>query len=308
VSNSSPSPTRKDITIFAHLYQERLNKEGKKPFNLFNGRPPYESEYWDYFVDAKSLALKYNFSDEKYIESQFHYFKKWFNLLPKPHHLCSEKALIRSIDYKKAFTYEEVSEEESRKQQAKLLKRFMKIWHFTKKKALWVFGGDRGLFTERFVKEETKRDDDLREYILMTFKTLCFDRFKNLTPLDRCCFLFLLIEALENFYEQFEEGKSTFIWIPQKKIYAKLRVSSTALHKSLKHLKESGLINTKQDGKRTLTRILVPDPRTREEIKKDTEEEKLRAIFNKHVEQEIKLDEREKLEEQGWRFEEHEID
>lgn len=184
----------------------------------------------------------------------------------------------------------------------------MKIWHITKKKALFVFGGDRGLFTERFVKEEVEKDNDLRDCLLMTFKTLCLNRFKNLTPLDRYCFLFLLIEALENFYEQFKEGKSTFIWIPQKKVCTKLRVGSTALQKSLKHLKESGLINTKQDGKRILTSIFVPDSRTKEEIKKDAEEERQRKRFNKYIEQEEKLDEREKLEEQGWRFEENEID
>ena len=308
MGNSTSSPTRKDITIFAHVYQEHLNKERKTPINLFHGRPPCESEDWDYFATAKSLALKYNYSDEKYIEAQFHYFKKWFNFLPKPHHLCSEKALIRSIDYNKAFSYEEVSEQESKKQQTRLLKRFMKIWHFTKKKALFVFGGDRGLFTERFVKEEVEKDDDLRDCLLMTFKALCLNRYKNLTPLDRCCFLSLLIEALENFYEEFKEGRSTFVWIPQKKVYAKLGVSSTTLQKSLKHLKGLGLIDTKQDGKRTLTSILVPDSRTREEIKKDAEEERQRERFNKHVEQEIKLDEREKLEDQGWRFAEDEID
>lgn len=307
MSNSN-TPTRKDISVFAHLYLERLNKERKTPFNLFHGRPPYESEDWDYFKEAKSLALKYNYSDEKYIEAQFYYFKKWYNLLPKPHHLCSEKALIRSIDYDRAFTCEEVSEEESREQQTRLLKRLMKIWHKTKKEALFVFGGDRGLFTERFVKDEVEKDNNLRDCILMTFKALCLNRYKNLTPLDRCCFLSLLIEALENFYEQFKERKSTFIWIPQKKIYAKLRVGPTALQKSLKHLKELGLIDTKQDGKRTLTSIFVPDPRTKEEIKKDAEEERQRERFNKYIEQEEKLDEREKLEDQGWSFEEEEID
>lgn len=306
--SNSTSPTRKDISVFAHLYQERLNKERKAPTNLFHGRPPCESEDWAYFVDAKSLALKYNYSDEKYIEAQFYYFKKWYDFLPKPHHLCSEKALIRSIDYDRAFTYEEISEEESRDEQTRLLKRLMKIWHITKKKALFVFGGDRGLFTERFVKDEVEKDDNLRDCLLMTFKTLYLNRYKNLTPLDKHCFLSLLIEALENFYGEFEEDKSTFIWIPQKKIYTKLRVGSTALQKSLKHLKELGLIDTKQDGKRTLTRIFIPDSRTREEIEKDAKEERQRERFNKHIEQEEKLDEREKLEDQGWRFEEEKID
>jgi len=308
VGNSTSPPTRKDITIFARSYQERLNKERKTPTNLFHGRPPCESEDWDYFASAKSLALKYSFSDEKYIESQFHYFKKWFNFLPKPHHLCSEKALIRSIDFNKAFTYEEVSEEESRKQQTRLLKRLMKIWHFTKKKALWVFGGDRGLFTERFVKDEVEKDNNLRDCLLMTFKTLCLNRFKNLTLLDRHCFLFLLVEALENFYDEFKEDKSTFVWIPQKETCTKLKITKPTLHKSLKHLKESGLIDTKQDGKRTLTRILVPDPRTREEMSKDKEEERLGAKFRRHWEREEKLEEKEKLIEQGWSFEEEEID
>ncbi|GAI81819.1 unnamed protein product, partial [marine sediment metagenome] len=261
-------------------------KERKKPTNLFHGRPPCESEDWAYFVDAKSLALKYDYSDDKYIEAQFYYFKKWYNFLPKPHHLSSEKALIRSIDYDRAFTYEEMSEEESREQQTRLLKRLMKIWYKTKKEALYMFGGDRGLFTERFVKDEVKKDNDLRDCMLMTFKALCLNRYKNLTPLDRCCFLSLLIEALENFYDEFKERKSTFIWIPQKKICIKLRMTSTTLQKSLKHLKELGLIDTKQDGKRTLTRIFVPDSRTEEEIKKDAEEERQRERFDKYLEQE----------------------
>ncbi|GAJ20315.1 unnamed protein product, partial [marine sediment metagenome] len=206
-----------------------------------------------------------------------------------------------------------ISEEESREQQTRLLKRLMKIWHITKKKALYVFGGDRGLFTERFVKDEVEKDNNLRDCLLMTFKALCLNRYKNLTPLDRCCFLFLLVEALENFYDEFEEDKSTFIkstfiWIPQKKIYAKLRVGSTALQKSLKHLKELGLINTKQDGKRTLTSIFVPDSRTKEEIKKDAVEEKNREKFDKYIEQEEKLEKREKLIDQGWGFEPEEID
>ncbi len=106
MSNNSAPPTREAVSKFACLYLEYLNKERKTPFNLFHGRPPCESKDWGYFVDAKSLALKYNFSDEKYIESQFHYFKKWFDFLPKPHHLCSEKALKRAIDYNKAFTGE----------------------------------------------------------------------------------------------------------------------------------------------------------------------------------------------------------
>ncbi len=184
----------------------------------------------------------------------------------------------------------------------------MKIWHITKKKALFVFGGDRGLFTERFVKDEVEKDNNLRDCLLMTFKALCLNRYKNLTPLDRCCFLSLLIEALENFYGEFEEDKSTFIWIPQKKICAKLRMTSTTLRKSLKHLKESGLIDIKQNGNRTLTRILIPDSRTREEIKKDAVEEKNREKFDKYIEQEEKLDEREKLIDQGWGFEPEEID
>lgn len=307
MSNSN-TPTRKDISVFAHIYQEHLNKERKTPTNLFHGRPPCESEDWAYFVDAKSLALKYNYSDEKYIEAQFYYFKKWYNFLPKPHHLCSEKALIRSIDYDRAFTYEEISEEESREQQTRLLKRLMKIWHITKKKALFVFGGDRGLFTERFVKDEVEKDNNLRDCMLVVFKALCLDRFKNLTLLDRHCFLFLLVEALENFYDEFEEDKSTFIWIPQKETCAKLRMTSTTLRKSLKHLKESGLIDIKQNGNRTLTRILIPDSRTREEIKKDAVEERQREKFDKYIEQEEKLEEREKLIDQGWSFAEDEID
>ncbi|MBA7615286.1 hypothetical protein ES703_22564 [subsurface metagenome] len=164
------------------------------------------------------------------------------------------------------------------------------------------------MFTERFIKEELEKDDSLRDCILMTFKALCLDRFKNLTPLDKYCFLFLLIEALENFYEEFEEGESTFIWIPQKKVRTKLRVGLTALRKSLKHLKELGLIDIKQDGKRTLTRIFIPDSRTREEMSKDKEEERKREKFRRNWEREEKLEEREKLIEQGWRFEEEEID
>ncbi len=308
MSNSSSSPTRKEVSIFARLYLERLNKERKTPLNLFHGQPPYESEDWENFVEAKSLALRYNFSDEKYLESQFYYFKKWFNLLPKPYHLSSEKALIRSIDYDKAFTCEEVSEEESRQEQNRLVKRLMKIWHKTKKETLFIFGRDRGLFTERFIKDEVEKDNDLRDCMLRVFKTLCFDRFKNLTPLDRGCFLFLLVEALENFYDEFKEGESTFVWIPQKKTCTKLRMTSTTLRKSLKHLKESGLVDIKQNGNRTLTRILIPDPRTEEEIKKDAVEEKNREKFDKYMEQEEKENEREKLMDQGWAFEPEEID
>lgn len=270
----------------------------------------HESEDWDFFVEAKSLALELDYSDEDYIEAQFHYFKKWFNLLPKPHHLCSKKALDRAIDYEKFTSWkkEELSEEESRKEQKRLLKKLMKIWYLTTREALNVFGGDRGLFTERFVKDELEKDDVLRDRVLLTFKTFYLDRFKNLTPLDRCCFLFLLVEALENFYEGFKEGRSPFIWIPQKKICTKLGASLTTLQKSLKHLKEVKLIDTNQDGNKTLIQVVIPDPRTEEEIKKDTVKERQAERFRKHLERGEKEKEKDRLMKKGWGFEEDEID
>jgi len=50
------------------------------------------------------------------------------------------------------------------------------------------------------------------------------------------------------------------------------------------------------------------DKRIKEEMSKDREEERLGAKLGRYFEREEKLAEREKLEDQGWRFEEEKID